>query len=78
MKKFKRNLQNNDSEIARIETASMLDPNTPYINNIVSPATYKMEKDLAMRGSSPAAEKAQSLAPNAIEMTNVDSKAESL
>lgn len=40
IKKFKRNIQNNSSSIARIEEMSFLDPTTPYISVIANPTGY--------------------------------------
>lgn len=45
IKKFKRGLSNNDSEIAKMETESMLDTKNPYVIQIQSPATYFLDGD---------------------------------
>lgn len=50
IKKFKRNLNNNDSYINRIETQSMMDPDLPYVNNIVGPHSYETEIKRATHG----------------------------
>lgn len=76
IKKFKRNLQNNDSDIARIETQSMMNPDHPYVNNIVSPASYEQELEQAMAGDTPSEGKANSTAPNSIDFNSMESSAE--
>lgn len=71
IKKFKRNLNNNDSAISRLETKSMTDPTTPYINVMTTPMSYKEELRNKKYGNTIGSEKEMAINANAVEMTNV-------
>lgn len=75
IKKFKRNLNNNDSYINRIETESMMNADLPYINNIVSPHSYANEIERATHGDVSGKEEHASTQANEIvfENTSTDS-----
>lgn len=78
IKKFKRNLQNNNSTISDAETASMMDPDTPFVDNVVSPASYLDEFTRAAVGDTRSDDAAYSTVPNAIDFNNLDSGARDL
>lgn len=78
IKKFKRNLQNNDSEISTAETASMMNPDVPYVDNIVSPTSYLTEIERGVQGDVTAGERAYGIMPNAIDFNNLETGARDL
>lgn len=71
IKKFKRNIQNNDSIITKVETESMVNPDTPYVDNIVSPVSYLTEMTKAIAGEEGKDDKAYSTMPNALEFQSM-------
>lgn len=75
IKKFKRNLNNNDSYINRLETESMMNPDSPYVNNVVAPHSYAQEIERATHGDTTGNEKHASTQANEIvfENTSTDS-----
>lgn len=78
VKKFKRNVQNNDSTITRAETMSMANPDTSFIDNIVNPVSYLSEIERSTIGDVSNSSKAYSTIANSIEMNSIDSNTASL
>ena len=72
VKKFKRVLSNNDSEISRTETESMMNPDTPYVNVIANPMSYKTQSKKMTIGDGRADDEVGATAPNAIDFNNMD------
>lgn len=74
IKKFKRNIMNNNSTIADIEQGSMIDPRTSHIDVVVDPESYIGEDNQAQRGEGSSYKDDNSVAPNSITFeTNIDS-----
>lgn len=78
IKKFKRNVKNNHSLITRLETQSMANPDTAYVENITQPVSYLQEIDKSVAGEVSSGEKAFSTMPNGIEFNSIDSNVNSL
>lgn len=76
IKKFKKNIMNNSSTIALIETASMADPRTPFIEVVANPMSYIDEEQLKQAGNVRNSDISESTTPNSITFEGtVDSAA---